>query len=1152
MGRATQLNLLDARPRRPRARASGRRLAVLPDAARVEERLLQRAAADGPVAGRVACTMAELESEIVRAAQRAGKAERIAPPLAVRLLLREIARERTERGSPFHAIRSEPGFVAALADLLSVLEQGLLPPGELLALAPALPEAQRDRIAALAGILRAAQSALARRGLALQPAALRSAVRALQGGLPLPPLLAEVGEITFEWVLDWTPLRVELACALAGRLERDGARVHVKLPFASSLPDLSEAVDPALRAFEAAGAAGAAPEVNLTEPEAEGPLAPFLQRLFAARGEQTPQAARDSPVLLRSCASPAAQAREVARRCGDLLRDGAAPDAIAIAVRSLSGGTAEELGAALDRAGLPWRERRGRPALPSPPIQLALQLFELAERDFPREDLAAVLGSRLLWMRAPEDRLPAHEIARWLRAAHVRDDASNGGVSARLTMLAARLRARAEAQEAAKAGPHGQEPEELSRSAARVDEVRRRAQRLIDSVRGLPRDATLRDHGSALLALLARWELPRRLRAAAESPADAAGDSSPGRSEPDSGPTEPPRALVRAAAAALARDQAALDALEQACADLAAAARALGRESAHFSRAEYAQLLRSALSEASLRPGGARGAAIHLVELREMPGRSFDHVLIAGLLDGELPARPAVDPLLSEEERRAINRAARRAVFRAAPEGDSLLLPPRQSEELLFFHLGLSSARCSAALFWARADARGRDTLRSPFVDEALRALGAGEDAVSRAALAPIPLPAECGTAGELLARAVLDAFAEPAWRATPPLPDEEVRALAAEIAASPLAARFAWAGRAALAARERLRAFVGDTAPGRFSGQLGGAALQAARGQLAYGREGPLSSHQLEEYATCAFKTLGHRLVGIQEEDEGEDDLATRERGTLLHRCLDAYFRRMQREARLPLRGGAARDAELATLREVSEAEMEAFARTEHVGHRGLWDLRRRELHATLAALIDSESGLDGRPVEFERKFGFAADDSWEPLSLPAPEGDAELLVRGAIDRIDKTQEGGFVVLDYKSSRSYRLRRKLREDALLSPEFQLPLYAAVLARRNPGARVDAQYVSIGDARRTTSLREAMERAGVDVDALIETDPGKRTLLRARVPPPPNLADEVWRRVGDMREGRFPVRSLSCDFCDLKPLCRIVALPSEDDESGRG
>lgn len=1152
MGRATQLSLLDARPRRAAARApaSGRPLAVLPDAARVEERLLRTAAAQGSVQGRIACTVAELERELVRAAQRAGKAGRIAPKLAVRLLLREIARERTQAGSPFHAIRGEPGFAAALADLYAVLEQGLLSPAELVAAVPTLPDGQRDRVAALAGLLHAAQGELARRGLSLQPAALRAAVQALRGGMPLPPLLAFAGEVSFEWVLDWPPLRIELACALAARLESEGVRVRVKLPFAASLPDLREALDPALRAFEAAGALGAAPEVDLASPEAEGPLAPFLQRLFGPRAGQAPREAREAPVLLRSCASPAAQAREVARRCAELLRDGAAPDSIAIAARSLSSGVAEALGAALDRAGLPWRERRGRPALPSPPIQLALRLFDLSERAFPRDELAAVLGSRLLWMREGQERVRPHEIARWLRAAHVRDDASNGGVSARLALLAARLRARAEAQRAAAAGPHGEDPEELTGDAARVDEVRARAQRLIDAVGGLPRNGTLRDHGAALLALLARWGLQRRLRAAAAGRDDAGEPRE--EAETGQGAAEPPRALARAADAALARDQAALDALEQACADLAAAAHALGRESAHFTRAEYAGVLRGALAEASLRPGGARGAAIHLVELRELPGRSFDHVLVAGLVDGELPASPPADPLLSEDERRAINRAARRAVFRAPPEGDALVLPQRQFEEPLLFHLGLSSALRSASLFWPRADPKGRDLLRSPFVDEALRALGTGEEGVSRAALAPIPLPAECGTAGELLARAALEAFAEPAWRATPPLPAEEARALAAAIAASPLAARFAWAGRAALAARERLRAFVGDGVPGRFSGQLGGAALQAVRGQLAYGPEAPLSSHQLEEYTTCAFKALGHRVAGIQDQDEGEDDLANRERGTLLHRCLDAYYRRMQGEGRLPLRGGDAREAELATLREVSEAEMEDFARTEHTGHRGLWDLRRRELHGTLAALVDSESGLEASPVEFERKFGFADADSWEPLVLPSPDGAGEVSIRGAIDRIDRTPDGRFVVLDYKSSRSYRLRRKLRGDALLMPEFQLPIYAAVLARRNPGARVDAQFVSIGDARRTSSLREALERAGVDVDALIETEPGARAALRAREPAPPNLADAVWQRVGDMRAGRFAVRSLSCEYCDLKPLCRIVALPSEDDEAGRG
>src|SRR5258707_632963 len=80
----------------------------------------------------------------------------------------------------------------------------------------------------------------------------------------------------------------------------------------------------------------------------------------------------------------------------------------------------------------------------------------------------------------------------------------------------------------------------------------------------------------------------------------------------------------------------------------------------------------------------------------------------AGLVDGELPARPNVDPLLSDEERRAVNRAARRPVFRLAAEGaDAGLLPPRQAEEPLLFHLALCAARTSATLLWPRADAQG-------------------------------------------------------------------------------------------------------------------------------------------------------------------------------------------------------------------------------------------------------------------------------------------------------------------------------------------------------------------------------------------------------------------------------------------------------------
>src|SRR5207237_9690513 len=111
--------------------------------------------------------------------------------------------------------------------------------------------------------------------------------------------------------------------------------------------------------------------------------------------------------------------------------------------------------------------------------------------------------------------------------------------------------------------------------------------------------------------------------------------------------------------------QAALRGLAEACLGPARAAAQLDLAGKRFSRREWAELLAGALGEASLPPGGARGGAVQLIELREAAGRSFEHLLVVGLVDGELPARPPADPLLSDEEKRAVNRAARRAVFRA-------------------------------------------------------------------------------------------------------------------------------------------------------------------------------------------------------------------------------------------------------------------------------------------------------------------------------------------------------------------------------------------------------------------------------------------------------------------------------------------------------
>ncbi|HEX9575815.1 MAG TPA: hypothetical protein VF994_17095, partial [Myxococcales bacterium] len=165
MRRVAQLSFDDARQKAP----AGPALTVLPDAARVEEHVVRRAAPF--VAGAVACTLAQLERELVREARAAGACTKVASGEALALLFRDVCREETPREGPFWGIRDQPGFARAVQDLLAALTQGLLEPAELLRLP--LPDTARERIAPLATLLVRARQALDRRGLADPNRALR-------------------------------------------------------------------------------------------------------------------------------------------------------------------------------------------------------------------------------------------------------------------------------------------------------------------------------------------------------------------------------------------------------------------------------------------------------------------------------------------------------------------------------------------------------------------------------------------------------------------------------------------------------------------------------------------------------------------------------------------------------------------------------------------------------------------------------------------------------------------------------------------------------------------------------------------------------------------------------------------------------------------
>jgi len=263
-------------------------------------------------------------------------------------------------------------------------------------------------------------------------------------------------------------------------------------------------------------------------------------------------------------------------------------------------------------------------------------------------------------------------------------------------------------------------------------------------------------------------------------------------------------------------------------------------------------------------------------------------------------------------------------------------------------------------------------------------------------------------------------------------------------------------------------------------------------------------------------------------------------------------FYAKLRDERRLPL--ATSRALWAPDLRALALHEMELFSRSHDVGHRALWRLRQKEMLELLEEVVASESELGASPIELERIFGGDAEGAWAPLRIPAPEGELAVFARGAIDRIDSIGASGGqpgnarMILDYKSGRLPPLARKLRGEALFAPEFQLLLYVAAVRAREPGRQVDAAFLSLKEARRSQTLSSAMGKAHLDLDELTELDPSRRAELRKKSGAEArNLADAIWARVSRLRAGTLPVEPLDCERCDLKPVCRIAALPVDEE-----
>ncbi|HZA13578.1 MAG TPA: PD-(D/E)XK nuclease family protein, partial [Myxococcaceae bacterium] len=581
-------------------------------------------------------------------------------------------------------------------------------------------------------------------------------------------------------------------------------------------------------------------------------------------------------------------------------------------------------------------------------------------------------------------------------------------------------------------------------------------------------------------------------------------------------------ALGRAALRAAARDQAVWQALQAMAGDLDAALRESGAAGARIGRRAFQRWLVDASLDYPVPAGGPRGGAVHVLEVRDLPGRALEHVFLGGIADGRFPGRDAPHPLFPDEDRHRVNERCERDVFRLVTGEAARRIPRRLAADRLLFHLALSSSTGTATVSVSNQSADGVEQIPSPFWEELVRLTGTAPRTVPLRVVPPLD---EVRSERELRERAALERLAPAALRTEDP--DPAGAALERSVGGEP------WFGAAAALARieeERLR-FFGDPErpPGPYSGDAGRDDVRAALMQrFRFGPESPLSASKLDRFGECAFRGFLEHALQLSEPDEAGEEIDRRGRGTFWHRVLERLFPVLAERGLLRV----APDAIPGEI--VDEAIASAAAKVErggHTGHPALWRIgqeRARRMVRNLLASAERGLPFDGlNPQAAEREFGTpSAPDGWREISLPAPDGAEPVFVRGKIDRLDA---GGSAVgvVDYKSGGLEK--GKALAEALLTTRFQLPLY--LYAARAAGHRgpLDGAWVSLKNGE-VVRLSEALGEARA-LDGLLDTD----------------LPQAVHALVAGLRAGRFPARSDDCSSCSYRRVCRISerALPEE-------
>ncbi len=234
-----------------------------------------------------------------------------------------------------------------------------------------------------------------------------------------------------------------------------------------------------------------------------------------------------------------------------------------------------------------------------------------------------------------------------------------------------------------------------------------------------------------------------------------------------------------------------------------------------------------------------------------------------------------------------------------------------------------------------------------------------------------------------------------------------------------------------------------------------------------------------LESYLQCAFQFFGRytlRLEGAPARPQERLDFLTQ--GNIVHAVL----------ARLP--------GSRQPLEEIFDAEFARFCADERVPPGYRTEAARERMLSDLRALLADPAWTSPYEIRVEQKFQYKLRDDIE--------------IRGRIDRVEVTADGGAFVTDYKYSGVQNTKDRATDENSLQPQLYLLALERYFGLRPEGMR----YLGFKGAVRATEL------------VAFNPAPTIATTLR--------VADEIRRG----RVEPHPADPDKCRYCDFRDVCR--------------